>query len=110
MKKLMLCAVALMLVLSVTTAFAASGSAKITVWAPATLNGAKLDPGKYVMTWSGEGEQVNVTLKGEKGEVTGTARATEGQKAKRTAILTGANGVLQQIMLEGKTTVFTFAQ
>ena len=96
--------VAVFLLLALGTALAAGGnSTQITLNSAATVAGTKLEPGTYKVMWTGTGDNLQVTLKGNKTEVKATAKTeTNAAPLSSTSYVTTKDGELSEIRPGGK--------
>lgn len=108
--KTKLLVIALVLVLGISTVFAASGSARLTINTKAQLNGTTLEPGSYKLSWTGDGDKVQVTFKKGKHEFTAPAKLVQISKPLYSAVVTDKSGAVREIWLEGKTTSLVFTE
>lgn len=87
-----------------------SGSAVVEFPSDFTVNGQQLAAGSYKLTWSGTGDALTVTFKGNRHQATAPAKTLElSYKPARTAVMT-TNKVLTQVEFSGKKTALTFNQ
>lgn len=110
MKKLI--CVVLMAVFSL-SAFAAgtAGKANMTLSNSAQLAGKQLPAGDYKLTWTGEGNDVKVTVVNayKKEVVTAAAKVVERpQAAPNNAVIKGDDGNIKQVWFSGKKTAIVF--
>jgi len=95
--------VAAFMLLAFTAAFAASNSTQINLTSAATVAGTKLQPGTYKVTWTGQGDNLNVTLKSGKTEVTAHATTAKNDSPmSSTSFVTNKDGELTEIRPAGK--------
>src|SRR5690348_13855805 len=74
MTKFNISIIALLLLITAGAALAASNSTEITLASAATLAGNKLDPGTYTVKWTGQADNLTVSLKSGKKEITTQAK------------------------------------
>jgi hypothetical protein len=110
MSKVRISMIAAFLVLALGAAFAASNSTQITLGSATTVAGQKLAPGTYKVTWTGQGDNLTVVLKGNNAEVTAPAKAVKNtSRQAATSIVTNKNGDLTEIRPAGKDSTISFA-
>lgn len=104
MKKLI--CVVLMAVFSLSAfAVATAGKASVTLSSPAQLAGKQLAPGNYKLTWTGEGNEVKVTIVNsfKQEVVTAAAKLVDRpQTAPDNAVIKGDDGSIKQVLFSGK--------
>lgn len=89
------------------SAFAAgtAGKASMSLTAPAQLAGKQLAPGNYKLQWTGEGNEVKVTVlnSNKKEVVTASAKLVDRpQAASDDAVVKGEDGSIKQVWFGGK--------
>lgn len=108
MKKSVL--IAVFLVLALATAFAAN-STNLTVSSPMQINGTKLAPGDYKVSWTINNGQADVVFKNGKQEVKATAKVEDAKVVYLgTAVMKDKDGAVKQLWIGGKTTTLIFAE
>lgn len=109
MKKLIV--FALMLTFVSLSAFAATGSGKINVVSAGQIAGQSLAAGQYKLTWTGEGDKVQVRImKGKDTVVKAPAKLVEREyKANNDSVLV-SDGKIKEVRFSGKKTVLVFEQ
>ena len=75
MSKIKVGIVAMFLLFAFSTAFAASNSTSINLLSAATIAGKQLQPGTYKVSWTGSGDNLTVTIKGNHTEISAPAKA-----------------------------------
>lgn len=109
MKKLIV--FALMLTFLSLSAFAATGSGKITVISGGQVAGQALAAGEYKMTWTGEGDQVQVQIMaGKKTILTAPAKLVDRPQASSNDAVLISEGKIKEVRFSGKKTVLVFEQ
>ena len=102
--------IALFILTVVVAGFAANNSATVTVTSPLQVNGAKLQPGSYNVTWTANGNKADVVFKSGKTEVKATAKLEDSKtRYPNTAVMRTADGQVKQLWIGGKTTTLVFA-
>lgn len=109
MKRLVCGVLVLTFVLSV-GAFALDGKASIKVLTPVQLAGKQVAIGDYKLSYTGTGNDVQVTLTSadKKTVVTATAKLGSGTKGNSNAIVASTDGIVKEIRLAGKSEVLVF--
>ena len=94
------------------SAFAASGSAKMTLMSPGLIAGKELPAGNYKVTWAGEANDVQVTIMaGKKTLLTAPAKVVEMSfKPLDNAVVKNPSNAITEMRFEGKKTSLVFAQ
>jgi hypothetical protein len=108
--KTLVCCVLLITFMFSLNAFAATGSAKIELGATTLVAGKQLPQGFYKVTWSGEGNDVQVTLSSLDKRITVTtpAKIVEGSKPRTNMIVRNEDGTLKAIAFGGKAQSLAF--
>lgn len=102
---------ALLLTFVSLSAFAATGSGKINVISSGQIAGQSLAAGQYKMTWSGEGDQVQVQImSGKKTLLTTPAKLVERPYASSSDAVLISEGKIKEVRFSGKKTVLVFEQ
>jgi hypothetical protein len=84
-------------------AFAAKNSKKVTLTADVKVGSTELKAGSYLVTWTGDGKEVQVTIAAKKGaSVTVPATVVEAKNNHVGAVISTANGssTLKTILLD----------
>jgi hypothetical protein len=96
------------MVLSV-AAFAGNTNGNMSLISAGKLNGTQLNSGAYKVTWTGEGNNVQVTIKGQGVNITAPAAVVTSDKtAEHDAVVKAADGSIQEVQFGGKKTVLKF--
>lgn len=99
-------AIILTMVLSV-TAFAANGS--MNLLNPGKVNGTELKAGEYKLTWTGQGNTVQVNIVGKGVKMTVPAAVVNDTKTSRNdSVVKSTDGSIQEVHFSGKTLVVKF--
>lgn len=109
MKKFVCCALAVISLFSLNV-FAATGSARIDLGSTVSVSGTQLPKGSYKVAWTGEGNEVKVTLTStdKKISVSAPAKMVEIAKARTTSVVKNEDGSLKEIWFEGKSQALAF--
>src|SRR4051794_27455282 len=111
MTKVKVGVVAMFLLFAFSTAFAASNSTSLNLGTAATVAGKQLQPGSYKVTWTGSGDNLTVTIKGNHTEITAPAKAEKNDAPMAgTSYVTNKDGELSEIRPGGKNTSLKFTQ
>jgi hypothetical protein len=101
--------IAAFLLLAIGTALAASNSTDVSFTNPTSLAGNKIAPGTYKLSWTGEGDNLTVTLKSGKTEVKAPAKMVKNDSPMSyTSFVTNKDGELLEIRPAGKKTTIQF--
>lgn len=101
-------ALILTMVLSVAAA-AANTNGTMSLISAGKLNGTQLNSGSYKVSWTGEGNNVQVTIKGKGVNVTAPAAVvTTDKTAEHDAVVKSSDGTIQEVQFGGKKTVLKF--
>jgi hypothetical protein len=92
------------------TAFAAAGNTgSMNLISSGKINGTQLDPGSYKLTWTGQGNNVQVNIEGKGVKVTVPATVVNDQKSsEHDMVMKSAEGNVQEVHFGGKKTVLKF--
>lgn len=109
MKKIVGLVLVSLFVLSI-AAFADTGSAKVVFGAPTLLSGKQMPAGDYKVTWTGEGNEVQVTITSADKKISTTvpAKVIEGPKAFANLVIRNGDGSLKELWFNGKTKALAF--
>jgi hypothetical protein len=111
MSKIKVGIVAMFLLFAFSTAFAASNSTSINLLSAATIAGKQLQPGTYKVSWTGSGDNLTVTIKGNHTEISAPAKAEKNDAPMAgTSYVTNKEGELSEIRPGGKNTSLKFTQ
>jgi hypothetical protein len=89
-------------------AFAANGS--MSLMSPAKLNGKQLNQGAYKVSWTAEGDNVQVAISGNGVEMSVPASVVRSTaKLQHDSVLKSQDGVIQEINIASKNIVVKFA-
>jgi hypothetical protein len=110
MKKLI--CVAMIALFSLSAFAAISGKANMSLTTPAQLGGKQLTPGNYKLQWTGEGDNVQVTvLSGKKEVATASAKLVDRpQAAPNDAVVKDNDGSIKQVWFGGKKMSIVFGE
>lgn len=110
MKKIVCCV--MLIGMFALSAFAASGTAKLKLMSPGLIAGKQLTAGDYKMTWTGEGNDVQVTIVSGKNTVlTAPAKLIEmANTPANDAVVKTADGSITQVRFGGKKAALSFIQ
>jgi hypothetical protein len=109
MNKFRISIIALFLLVAAGAALAASNSTQITLPTAITLDGNKLDPGTYTVKWTGEADNLTVSLRSGKKEVTAQAKSIKNDSPlSNTSYVTSPDGQLLEVRPGGKKTSIRF--
>lgn len=90
-------------------AFAGDTNGNMSLISAGKLNGTQLKSGSYKVNWTGEGNNVQVTVKGNGVNLTAPATiVTSEKKATHDAVIKAADGTIQEVQFGGKKTVLKF--
>lgn len=90
-------------------AVAANGSGSMSVTSPLQLNGKQIAAGDYKVVWTGDENNLKVTIKsGNKEIATGTAKMVERPSASPYDAVVQQDGKLSEIHFDGKKKVLVF--
>ncbi len=91
-------------------AFALEGKASIKVLSPVQIAGKQVATGDYKLSYTGSGNDVQVTLTSadKKTVVTANAKLVSGAKGNSNAIVASTDGIVKEIRLAGKSEVLVF--
>lgn len=102
--------ISLFILTALVAAFAASNSTQLTVNSPLQVNGTKLEPGSYNVSWTTNGNKADVVFKSGKTEVKAAAKLEDSKtRYPNTAVMRTADGQVMQLWIGGKTTTLVFA-
>lgn len=102
-------ALILTMVLSVAAVAANNTNGNMSLISAGKLNGTQLTSGSYKVSWTGEGNNVQVTIKGKGVNVTAPAAVVTSEKsADHDAVIKSADGTIQEVQFGGKKTVLKF--
>lgn len=108
--KRIVCSVVLLALFSL-SAFAANGTARMNLLSPGQVAGKELAPGSYKIEWTGEGNDVQVTITGKKTVVTAPAKVVEVSKAPSdNAVVKTLDGTINEMRFRGKNYSLVFAR
>jgi Protein of unknown function (DUF2911) len=103
--------ISLFVIAALVCAFAASNSTTVQVTSPLQVNGSKLDVGSYKVSWTPNGDKVDVLFKNGKTEVKATAKLEPSKTTyANTAVMRTNDGVMKEIWVGGKNTTLVFAE
>jgi Protein of unknown function (DUF2911) len=104
-------AIAAFVLICVVLAFAASNSTTLQVNSTLQVNGTKLDPGQYKVTWTPNGDKADVVFKNGKNEVKVTAKVQDSKTVySNTAVMRTSEGMMKELWIGGRTTTLIFAE
>lgn len=105
-----LTALFIVVALFATLAFAATGSARLDVPSTAKIADKTLVPGEYSVSWSGEGDKVEVIIKKKKNEIVKTTAKLVELKTASTEnfMLKNSDGTVKEMYFVGKTASLVF--
>lgn len=91
------------------SAFASTGTAKVTVPTGVQVNGQQIAAGDYKLAWTGDDAKLQVTFKNGKKEVaTASAKLVERPNSSAYTSVVHENGSLKEVRFQGKKFVLVF--